>query len=470
MLAQVKPEVALRAIAIVSTRMRRRAELFDTHAWRAIARPEQLPPDGDWHVWYIRGGRGSGKTWDGSHTLAEWAWDHAGDYAAIGPTYADARDTLIEGGSGLLAALGTNRVEVDNRTARYVESWNRSMGELRLRNGSAIWADGADDGALRIQGKNLRGAWADEVGLWRRWRMAWEESLRYAVRLAPARIVATGTPKRGHPLVKALMADETVVKTLLRTIDNAANLDPDTLAEWMRLYGGTTLGRQELEGEIVDDVPGAAWHRDWIEGYRIAPDDEPTSYTRVVVGVDPAATSAEGADETGILVVAAASHERDDHAPGAHEHYFVLRDRSKRATPADWGAIVTGAYRSHEADLIVGETNRGGEMVERVIRSVDVNVAFKGVHATRGKITRAEPVAALYQQGKVHHVGTYPELEDQMCGYVPDEATYSPDRMDALVWALTELAVKDEPGVLGLYRGMAAKRAAEMALTTEVEA
>ncbi|HEX4432799.1 MAG TPA: terminase family protein [Frankiaceae bacterium] len=228
-------------------------------AWRAEARPEQLPPDGDWRIFYIRGGRGGGKTWTGSNALAELIQTSPpGEWAAIGPTYGDARDTLIESAeSGLLVALGLPR--------RY-HGWNRSMGELSLPNGSIVYADGADDGALRIQGKNLRGAWCDEVGLWKRWETAWDESLRFAVRKAPAKIIATGTPKRRMPaikLIRRLMADERVVKTVLLTKDNAAHLDPGTLEDLM-LLAGTSFGMQELEGAVLDDSDGGYFHSvDW---------------------------------------------------------------------------------------------------------------------------------------------------------------------------------------------------------------
>ncbi len=436
------------------------ATLGDVHAWRALARPEQTPPEGDWAVWYLRGGRGGGKTWTGSHVLAEWAWDYPGEYGILAPTYASARDTCVEGASGILAALGTDRAEVDRGTARYVESWNRSLGELRLRNGSAIWVSGADVGGRRMQGHNLRGAWADEIGLWRRPEVAWDQSLRYAVRMAPpARIVATGTPKRGHPLVRALITDPAEVKTLVRTLDNVANLDAATVDAWVAQYAGTALGRQELEGEMLEDVPGALWQRRWIDADRLL---EHPDLVRVVVGVDPEASSAEGAAETGILVVGAAPHDGHGAKPMRHDHYYVLEDASLRATPDGWGRAAVTAYKGRRADLIVAEANNGGEMVEHTLRTVESSVSFKAVHASRGKVARAEPIAALYEQGCVHHLGVFTELEDQLCSYVGGDGP-SPDRYDALVWALTELAVKDEPGLLTMYRDEVARRVAAKA-------
>jgi phage terminase large subunit-like protein len=405
----------------------------DVKAWHRLARPEQTPPEGDWATWYIRGGRGGGKTWTGSHTLAETALTHPGDYAIVAPTYGDARDTCVEGPSGLLAALGTNRVEVDRGQARHVRQWNRSLGELKLANGGTVYIDGADDGALRIQGKNLRGLWADEVGLWRNWKTAWEESIQFAVRLAPARIVATGTPKRGHRLVKQLMADETVHKTLVRTLDNAANLDAATLDKLRTRYEGTTLGRQELGGEVLEDVPGALWSREIIR-YRPAPvhmhdGSLVPDMGRIVVAIDPAVTSGEESDETGMMVVGL----------GVDGYGYTLADLTCRMAPAGWARRAVEALRDFKADRIVAEANNGGDLVSTVIRTVDPNVPVTLVHAARGKRTRAEPVAALYEQGRWFHVEPFPELEDQQCSYLGEPGEESPDRMDALVWGASEL-------------------------------
>ncbi len=406
--------------------------------WRATARPEQQPPDGAWRTWYIRGGRGGGKTWTGAHTLAEMAMEQPGEYAVVAPTYADARDTGVEGPSGLLAALGTTRGEVDRGTARHVRSWNRSMGDLRLRNGSVVWADGADDGALRIQGKNLRGLWADEVGLWKRWRVAWEESIRYAVRLSPARIVATGTPKRGHPLVKVLMKDDAIVKTLLRTMDNADNLDAAFLDELVRQYGGTTLGRQELEGEVLEDAEGALWKRSLIRwaGVEDAP-GLPRVYRdgalvpdlrRVVVAIDPSATADADSDECGIV---AAGVDREGRG-------WLLEDASGVLSPTEWARRADRLADRWGADTIVAESNNGGEMVALTLRTVSQR-RVKLVNASRSKQARAEPVVALYEQGRVIHLEPFPELEDQQCTWEPDTGAASPDRLDASVWALTDL-------------------------------
>ena len=350
----------------------------------------------------------------------------------VAPTYADARDKCIEGESGLLSALGTSRVEVEAGRSPLVASWNRSLHDLRLRDGSTVWADGADDGAPTIQGENLSGAWCDEVGLWKltQWEAAWGESVRYAVRKHPSLIVATGTPKRGHPLVKELMTRADVAKTLVKTIDNRDNLDPKLVAELIDTYGGTTMGRQELEGEYFEDAAGALWSRASFQ-YQDAPD-----LSRVVVAIDPAATSGVESDETGIVAAGRS-------AVGLG---YVLADASLRGTPDEWGSAAVRLYHRLKADMIVAESNNGGEMVQHVIKTVDPRVPVKLVHASRGKQVRAEPIAAKYEQNRVFHVEPFPTLEDQMVSWSPVHAAASeksPDRVDALVWALTDLMLDD---------------------------
>lgn len=387
--------------------------------WQRVARPEQRIPDGDWRTWYLQGGRGSGKTRAAAEALAEHIETHpAGDWGVIAPTYGAARDVCVEGPSGLLQALGLGRT---------FDGWNRSMGELRLPDGGMVYVDGADDGALRVQGKNLRGAWCDEVGLWRRWQLAWHESLAFAVRIDPARIIASGTPKEGHGLVRLLVDDANVPKSRLRTRDNLANLSPEAVAELEAAYGGTRRGRQELDGEFLTDVPGALWSLAMIDAGRV---DRAPDLVRVVVAVDPAVTSGDDSDETGIVAAGV------DHAGDV----YVLADRSCRLSPDGWARRVVDLFDEHAADRVVAEVNNGGDLVELTLRTVDREVPYRKVHATRGKRLRAEPVAALYEQGRVHHVGVMGELEDQLVSWTPESAT-SPDRMDALVWAVTDLAL-----------------------------
>lgn len=225
--------------------------------WQEQARPQQRPPDGDWRVWYLRGGRGAGKTRTGAETLAEWITSNEpGEWAICAPTFGDARSVCAEGPSGVIKALGG--------VGGLVTTWNRSEGVIHVAGGSVVYLDGANDGALRIQGKNLRGLWADEVGLWEKWDVAWNQSIQFAVRMAPGRIVATGTPKMAHPLIAQLLSSPTVVETHMRTVDNEANLDAHALADLLEMYGGSTLGRQELEGEYIEALEGAILRRtDW---------------------------------------------------------------------------------------------------------------------------------------------------------------------------------------------------------------
>jgi phage terminase large subunit-like protein len=326
-----------------------------------------------------------------------------------------------------------------------VTNWNRSVGELYLANGAKVFLDGADDGALRVQGENLRGLWASEIGLWKDWETSWKESIQFAVRLPPAKIFAEGTPKGKRALVKLLLeekeaAPDDIVFTRTYLEDNERNLDPAQIASLRRQYAGTRLGRQELSGEILDDVEGALWTWAIIDGHRCALPTEGAS--RTVVAIDPATTAEEGSDETGI--VAATCYSAATPFPKANlvhgeevDHYFVRADRSGRFSPRGWAAEAIELYHELKADRIVAEKNQGGDMVASTIRSIDPNVPISLVWASKGKVPRAEPISALYEQGRVHHVEPLPELESEQTAWVPGEP--SPSRMDALVWAITDL-------------------------------
>jgi phage terminase large subunit-like protein len=259
----------------------------------------------------------------------------------------------------------------------------------------------------------------------------------------------TTTP-RPIKLIRTLIADPKVVMTRGRTAENYANLAPAFLDQIVRRYQGTRLGRQELDAEILDDMPGALWQRGVIEATRTSVLPE---LVRVVVAIDPAVSASEDSDETGIVAAG-----RD-----ANGHGYVLADGSGRYAPAEWARVAIVAYGAHQADRIVAEINNGGDMVEATLRMIDPNVPFSAVRAARGKVARAEPVAALYEQGRIHHHGAFPQLEDQMCSFTSDfdrtAAGYSPDRVDALVWAFTELLVEPRAGegIFELYRRRAAK-------------
>jgi predicted phage terminase large subunit-like protein len=274
-----------------------------------------------------------------------------------------------------------------------------------------------------------------------------------AVRLgSQPRVLITTTPKPTK-LLKAIIADPKTHVTRGRTADNVANLAPSFVSSIMARYAGTRLGRQELDAEVLSDTPGALWKLDDIEAARSLPADLPT-LRRVVVAIDPAVSNNENSDETGIIVAGRAD---DGHA-------YVLADYSLKASPDGWAREAVKAYHRHHADRIIAEVNNGGALVETTVRMVDPNVSYKAVHASRGKAVRAEPIAALYEQRRVHHVGTFPLLEDQMSAFTSDfdrgRAGYSPDHVDALVWALSELMVQAEPGIIEYARIEALKASA----------
>lgn len=387
--------------------------------WRYWARPEQLTPPGDWNVWLILSGRGWGKTRTGAEDVKAYGLAHKGSRIAIvAPTYADARDTCIEGDSGLLRRLPPTAID----------TWNRSLGELILTNGTRYKLFSADE-PDRLRGPQHHRAWCDELAAWK-YPDTWNQ-LQFGLRLgAHPQTVVTTTP-RPEALIRELVSRADVHVTRGSTFDNAANLAPAALAQLQARYAGSRLGRQELMGEILDDNPGALWKRDALDALRVL---QHPDLARVVVAVDPAATSNEGSDETGIIGA----------GRGASDgHGYVLEDASLRGTPAEWARAAVTLYHKLQADRIVAEANQGGEMVAHTIHTIDPNVPVTLVHASRGKVARAEPVAALYEQQKCHHVGAFPLLEDQQCQWVQGDA--SPDRLDALVWALTELLLDTPP-------------------------
>jgi phage terminase large subunit-like protein len=277
--------------------------------------------------------------------------------------------------------------------------------------------------------------------------------LMFGLRLGnDPRVVVTTTPKP-IKIIRELIADPTTVITRGSTYDNRFNLAPAFLAQIIKKYEGTRLGRQELNAEILDDVPGALWSRALLEETRWPAHKAVPQLIRIVVAIDPAVSSGDEADETGIIVA----------GKDADGHGFVLADHSGRYPPTEWARSAIGLYRQYKADRVVAEVNNGGDMVEATVRMVDPNVSYSAVRATRGKVMRAEPVAALYEQKRVHHVGAFPTLEDQQCGFAADfdraSAGFSPDRVDALVWAFTELLVEPMPSE-GYYEFLRTKAAA----------
>jgi phage terminase large subunit-like protein len=392
--------------------------------WDFWARPNQLPPEADWITWLLLAGRGFGKTRCG----AEWVRKQAKDFpgcriALVGETAADCRKVMVDGESGILAISPPDFMPTYFPTNRQLVWPNGSIAETY----NATEPD-------QLRGPQHHFAWCDEIAKWKYMQSTWDQ-VQMGLRLGekPQQVITT-TP-RPLELIKKILNDKDTVVTKGRTYDNAGNLAEPFLRKITEEYEGTRLGRQELEAEILDDIPGALWQRSAIDFGRVA--EAPLDMERVVVAVDPAASNEEGSDETGIVVVGLA-RDQDGYPRG-----YVLEDGSLKGSPEEWARKAVALYRKWEADKIVAEKNQGGDMVASVIKAVDRSLAPKLVHASRGKYIRAEPISSLYEQNRVHHVGRHDKLEDQMCVFSVDSLrgndAGSPDRVDALVWGLTEL-------------------------------
>jgi predicted phage terminase large subunit-like protein len=386
--------------------------LFD---WRAWARPDQLEPSGEeWTTWAIITGRGWGKT----RTAAEWVRANIhryGRWAFVARTATDCRDVMVEGESGILSVFPPHQ------SPEYQASRRR----LVFANGAIATLFSANE-PDQLRGPQHEAAWSDEVASWP-YVEAWD-NLQLGLRLGPCpRQVVTTTPKPLR-ILRELLAVEgaDVVATRGTTYDNRSNLAPAFFEQIIRRYEGTTLGRQELCGELLDDVPGALWKRALLDAHRVQPDAVP-QMQRIVVGIDPATTHGEDADLTGMAVAGL----------GTDGEFYVLEIGGYRMSPLGWAKRAIMLFEDYEADRIVAESNQGGELVEANIRTVRANAPIKLIHAKRGKVPRAEPVAALYEQGRVHHVGLFEDAEDQMCTF--PVATELDDMVDALVHAITEL-------------------------------
>lgn len=393
--------------------------------WQFWARPDQHAPAGEWRTWLILAGRGWGKSRTGSEWVRSRALGVPGcRIGLVGLTAADARDVMVEGESGILA------VHAAHEKPLYEPSKRR----LTWPNGSMATCYNASE-PDQLRGPQHHYAWVDELAKFPDAQELWDQ-LAFGLRLGEhPQTVVTTTP-RPLPIIKRLMADASTVTTRGKTSDNKANLAPGAVAALEERYAGTRLGRQELDGEIVDDVPGALWTRAMLDGTRV---DKAPEMARVVVAIDPSGTA--GADDEGdaIGIVVAAR--------GVDGRAYVLADRTCKLSPDGWARMAVTAYHQFSADRIVAERNFGGAMVASVVRQVDRAVPFKEVTASRGKSARAEPVAALYEQGRVSHVGGFADLEDEMVlftvgGYMGER---SPNRVDALVWALTECMLSHQP-------------------------
>jgi phage terminase large subunit-like protein len=391
--------------------------------WRGTwARGNQTAPPGEWRVWILLAGRGFGKTRSGAEWVREEVEKGARHIALVSDTAADTRDVMIEGQDGIIAVC---------------PPWDRPLYEATKRR--LTWKNGATATAYAAEAPELlRGpqhdrAWCDELAKWKNLRKrddqggtAWD-NLMFGLRQGAAQCVVTTTP-RPIRLIRDLLARATTVVTRGSSYENRANLSAIYFSEVIKPYEGTRLGRQEINAELLEDIQGALWLRAWFEreGFRVF--ERPTC-ERIVVAVDPPASSHEGSDEAGIVVAG----RRD-------ERGYVLADRSiPKASPDQWARRAIAAYHEYEADLIVAEVNNGGEMVAHTIHTIDAGIPVKSVHASRGKRTRAEPISAMYEQGRISHCGVFDAMEAQQAQWVPDSGDDSPDRLDACVWALTEL-------------------------------
>lgn len=400
------------------------------------ALPHQLPPSGDWRSWVIMGGRGAGKTRAG----AEWVRSRVegnrprdpgacSRIALVGETFDQVREVMIFGESGILACSPPDRRP----------EWSATRRRLTWPNGAEAAAFSAHD-FEGLRGPQFDGAWVDELAKWKNGQDAWD-MLQFALRLGDdPRVCVTTTPRNVGVLKDLLKAPSTVV-THARTQDNSAYLAESFLAEVQARYAGSRLGRQELDGVLLEEAEGALWKMAELERAQVGavPDLD-----RIVVAVDPPVTGHAGSDTCGIVVVGAVLQ-----GPPQSWRAYVLEDASvASSSPLAWAKAAVAAMRRHSADRIVAEVNQGGDLVEAVLRQVDPLVPYAKVHASRGKVARAEPVAALYEQGRVHHLCGLAELEDQMCRMGPRgfEGKGSPDRVDALVWGMTELLIKPAQG------------------------
>ena len=431
--------------------------------WRRVARPEQLLPGEPFRVLYFQGGRGSGKTRSSAQGLADIIQsdpEPEGQFGVIGPTYRDAWTVQVEGESGLLRALGTTAGEVKHGKSRTVEYAHRSYGEIGLRSGHVVFVDSADDGAIRVQGKNLRAAWCGEIGLWTRWATAWDESVKYAVRKGSSKIICDGTPKVSRParaLIRRFLRGEEpgVIVRRLRTVDNAANLSEAFYQSVIGMAKGTRLERQELEGELLDDVENALWSRDLLERIQVPPYGQPGGpqhLWQAKVGVDPS-DGGEDSDEQAYTVIGKGAP--DDQC------LYVAENWGGQEAPAPFARRCILVAVRYNAELVV-EKNHGGEWLRATFAQVMKELVKEGkipegrcprvrlVHASQAKRTRAEPVSAMYERGVVRHckmatrdhhgnlaVQSMVELEDQMVTFTGAAQERSPDRLDSLTWAAT---------------------------------
>jgi len=400
----------------------RREKEASRYIWQKQARPNQLPPKGDWRIWLILAGRGFGKTRTGAETLRQWIREGlCRRIALVAETEAEVRQVMIEGSSGLLAVHPPLERPLYEPSKRQV-TWP---------NGALATCFSAE-AYEQLRGPQFDGAWVDELAKFREGEKVWDQ-LMFGLRLGRnPRVIVTTTP-RPTKLLKSLIKHPDVIVTKGSTFDNAKNLAKPFLDYIRRQYEKNWLGRQELYADMIEVHQGSLWTPSLLERARSAYQEVPLQ--RLVIAIDPAVSHGAQSDETGIIAAGIT-------ADGIG---VVLEDLSLKGPPTQWIQRAIEAYHRLKADRIVAEVNMGGELVEQLLRSYDESISYKAVRATRGKAIRAEPIAALYERGKVWHATYLSELEEQLCSYVPGVSGKSPDRLDALVWALTDLMLLSPP-------------------------
>lgn len=399
-----------------------------TRTWSFVGRAEQQLPPGEWTNWLYLAGRGAGKTRTGAETVRLWVKQGYTRIGLIAPTAGDARDVMVEGESGILAVCYDEDIDEFGRKMGK-PLYESSKRRVTWHNGAMCTLFSADE-PERLRGPQHEKIWADELASWRR-PIAWDLAM-FGLRLGdnPQAFIST-TPKP-RKLLLDIVKDKGTVITKGTTASNKANLAPTFLKTVVGKYAGTRLGRQELDGQLITEAQGALWRRAALDECRIPQIPQHTEFffVRIVVAVDPAIThDPNTSNETGIIVAGL----------GSDGKVYILSDLSEVLSPNDWASRAAGAFRLWQGDMIVAEGNQGGEMVRQTIQSVDARLPVKLVHASRGKVARAEPIAALYEQKRVVHVGDFRELEDQMCTWENLSGQKSPDRIDALVWAVHAL-------------------------------
>lgn len=397
------------------------------HTWEFWARPEQLEPAGKWNTWVALAGRGWGKTRAGAEWVRHRIKKGDGIVHCVAPTKGDVRRVMVEGDSGLLKVCWSGDKSVRGAHLGF-PTWSPTNNTLTWENGAKAVFFSAED-PERLRGPQAHASWCDELCAWRNAQETWD-MMQFGLRLGRhPRVFVTTTPKTTK-LLRTILNDETTLVSKGSTYDNADNLAGTFLDAIRKTYEGTRLGRQELYAEVLDEASGALWNRGLLATCEIEKDEVP-QLSRIVVSVDPAVTANKESDMTGIIVAGV----------DVNGTAYVLADHTDRYTPQEWASKVVQLYNEYMADRVVAERNQGGDMVRHTLHTEDETLPIRLVHASRGKMARAEPVSALYEQGRVKHVRGLNDLEDQMVQWEPLGSIGSPDRLDALVWAITDLSL-----------------------------